>query len=181
MRLAIGEAITNIAAAKISGLSKVKISANWMAAADFEDDKRDLYSAVEDLGLNLCPELQICIPVGKDSLSMQTNWLSDSGKHKSVVSPVTLIATAFAPVADVRETLTPEITEISANTRLIFIDLANGKQRLGGSILAQCYQELGSEAPDLENPKQLNSFFVLCSSTGPVSSPIMIDLTEACS
>ena len=159
VRLSIGEAITNIAAAKINGLSKVKISANWMAAADFEDDKRDLYNAVEDLGLNLCPELQICIPVGKDSLSMQTDWLSHSGTHKSVVSPVTLIATAFAPVVDVRETLTPELSVISANTRLIFIDLANGKQRLGGSILAQCYQELGSEAPDLENPKQLNSFF----------------------
>ncbi|MBA57596.1 MAG: phosphoribosylformylglycinamidine synthase [Gammaproteobacteria bacterium] len=157
-RLAIGEAITNIAAAKIRTLEDIKISANWMAASDFEGEEAELYDAVREVGLELCPQLGICIPVGKDSLSMQTNWESNE-RYNSVVSPVSLVATAFSPVEDIRQTLTPQILLGSQETQLVFVDLADGCERLGGSILGQCYGEIGDDPPDLNDPRLLVEFF----------------------
>jgi phosphoribosylformylglycinamidine synthase len=155
--MAIGEAITNIAAARIDKLGDVKLSANWMAAAGYRGEDAVLYDTVRAVGMELCPELGISIPVGKDSMSMRTAW-SDNGVDKEVVAPLSLIVSAFAPVADARRTLTPRMSA-DEDTRLIFVDLAGGKRRLGGSVLAQVYGQVGNEAPDLESPHRLRAFF----------------------
>lgn len=156
-RMAVGEAITNLASACIGVLSDIRLSANWMAAAKFEDENLRLYRAVQALGLELCPELNITIPVGKDSLSMQTEWM-DNSDIKKVVSPLSVVITAFAPVMDVRRSLTPMLS-LEGDTQLIFIDLSAGQKRLGGSALAQAYQALGSNCPDLEKPELIKGFF----------------------
>lgn len=156
-RIAIGEAITNIAAAKIARLSDIKLSANWMAASSYKNEDKNLFDTVKAIGEELCPELGLTIPVGKDSLSMRTAW-NDSGKDKAVTSPVSLVISAFAPVSDTSSTLTPMLHK-QKQTMLIFMDLAEGKNRLGGSALAQAYSEVGSTNPDLENPEALKSFF----------------------
>lgn len=157
-RLAVAEAITNIAAASIDAISKIRLSANWMAAAGFPGEDAALYEAVQAVGLEFCPTLGICIPVGKDSLSMRTVWQHDNKKHE-VVSPLSLIVSAFAPVNDIRKTLTPQLIKDLGETMLILIDLGEGKNYLGGSILAQCYQRLGQETPDCNNPELLKNFF----------------------
>lgn len=157
-RMAIGEAITNIASANVAKLQDISLSANWMAAVGARGEDANLYDAVEAVGMELCPELGISIPVGKDSLSMQTRWQEDA-EPKSVSSPLSLIVTACAPVLDVRETITPELYPLEEETVILLLDLAGGRQRLGGSILAQCYSELGNEAPDLEDPEIIKRFF----------------------
>jgi phosphoribosylformylglycinamidine synthase len=153
-RMAIGEAITNIAAR----IEDICLSANWMAAIGASGEDAALFDAVEAVGMELCPALGITIPVGKDSLSMQTRWQED-GDFRTVTSPVSLIVSAFAPVSDIRETVTPELRPLPDETVILLLDLAEGKQRLGGSILVQTYSTMGTEAPDLENPELLKKLF----------------------
>jgi phosphoribosylformylglycinamidine synthase len=160
-RMAVAESIMNIAAARIERIQDIKLSANWMAAVGHPGEDANLYNTVAAVGLDLCPSLGICIPVGKDSMSMKTQW-HDKGEDKTVTSPLSLIISAFAPVLDVRSTLTPELLNESAT--LLLIDLTNGKQRLGGSILAQCFGEMGDEVPDVDDSQQLSSFFELVQS-----------------
>ncbi len=158
-RMAVGEAITNLCAAPVESLERIKLSANWMAAAGHDGEDAKLFDAVKAVGLELCPQLDLSIPVGKDSLSMQAQWRSDGEAHKSV-SPVSLIVSAFAPVTDVRTQLTPLLSE-DGDSELWLIGLGAGKQRLGGSILAQCYGAFGGASPDLDDPSRLRAFFEL--------------------
>lgn len=158
-RMAVGEAITNLVAAPIAALEEVKLSANWMAAASHPGEDAALFDAVKAVGLELCPALDLSIPVGKDSLSMQARWAAPEGPQASV-SPVSLIVTAFARVADVRQQLTPDLKR-GVETELWLIGLGAGKQRLGGSILAQCYGGFGGTPPDLDDPQRLHDFVAL--------------------
>ncbi|XZG71147.1 phosphoribosylformylglycinamidine synthase [Chitinibacteraceae bacterium HSL-7] len=155
-RMAVGEALLNIAAAPIAKLGDVKLSANWMAAAGYAGEDANLYDTVKAVALDLCRELGISIPVGKDSLSMRSVW--DDGEAKEVVSPLSLIISAFAPVTDVRKTLTP-VLKPEFDTDLILIDLGVGKARLGGSALAQVYKQVGQWAPDLVSVDHLKDVF----------------------
>jgi len=157
-RMAVGEALTNIAAARIDDISRIVLSANWMAPAGHPGEDAGLYAAVQAVGMELCPALGIAIPVGKDSMSMKTVW-EENGEKKSVTAPLSLIVSAFAPVSDVRKSLTPELRNDKGDSDLIFIDLGKGKNRLGGSCLAQVYKELGHHAPDLDDPQQFRAFF----------------------
>lgn len=153
-RMAVGEAITNIAAAPIDKISQVILSANWMAAANFPGEVVNLYEAVRSVAKELCPALEICIPVGKDSLSMCTSW-QDGNQKRSVVSPVSLIITATAPTTDVRHTLTPQLQTDVGKTQLLLIDISRGTHLLGGSCLAQVHNELGGEPPDVNDLSSL--------------------------
>ena len=146
-RMCIGEAVTNIAAVNIGNIGNIKFSANWMAACGNAGEDEKLYRTVEAVS-QMCREIGVSIPVGKDSLSMKTVW-QDGAEKKSVVSPLSLIATAFAPVQDVRKTVTPDIKPV-ADSMLLLVDLGQGKARMGGSALTQVYGELGGEAPDIE-------------------------------
>ncbi|MCE2028933.1 phosphoribosylformylglycinamidine synthase [Sessilibacter corallicola] len=157
-RMAIAEAITNIASTRIGAIGDIKLSANWMCAAGHKGEDEKLYRTVEAVGMELCPELGITIPVGKDSMSMRTAW-EDNGESKSVTAPLSLVISAFAPVLDVRKTLTPQLRTDLGETDLVFVDLANGQQRMGASILAQVYQQLGDEVPDLDQASWLADFF----------------------
>lgn len=157
-RLSIGEAITNIACAKINKISDIKISANWMSAAGHPGEDSALYDAVETVGLELCPALGIAVPVGKDSMSMKTVW-QDEGVDKSVTSPMSVNITAFAPVTDVRKTVTPQLRTDKGATELLLIDLGHGLDRLGGSCLAQVYNQIGTVTADLESPEDLINLF----------------------
>ena len=159
-RMAVGEAITNIAAAAIDELSKVRLSANWMAAAGQPGEDAALYDTVRAVGLDLCRELGIAIPVGKDSLSMRTHW-QDGDVDREVVAPVSLIVSAFAPVSDVRSHLTPQLRAVAGGSRLLLIDLGEGANRLGGSCLAQVYGMNGGTPPDLDRPARLARFFAV--------------------
>jgi len=178
-RMAVGEAITNLCAAPVESLNRIKLSANWMAAASHPGEDALLFDAVKAVGLELCPDLELSIPVGKDSLSMQAQWHNDGTLHRSV-SPVSLIVSAFAPVVDVRQQLTPLLSR-DPDTELWLIGLGAGKQRLGGSVLTQCHphavEKLGSGTdqlpafagqsterddtgvPDLDDPQRLRDFF----------------------
>ena len=158
-RMAVGEAITNLLAAPVASLKEVKLSANWMAAAGQPGEDALLFEAVRAVGLELCPKLGIGIPVGKDSLSMQARWEA-AGETQQSVSPVSLIITAFTRVADVRGTLTPDLKR-GGDSELWLIGLGGGKQRLGGSILGQCYQAIGGPSPDLDSPQRLVDFAAL--------------------
>jgi phosphoribosylformylglycinamidine synthase len=159
-RMAIGEAITNIAAASIAHLGDVKLSANWMCAAGHPGEDAALYDTVKAVGMEFCPALGISIPVGKDSMSMRTTWRDPaSGEEKAVTAPLSLVVSAFAPVADVRRTLTPELRMDAGETELVLVDLGGGRNRLGGSALAQVYGELGDAAPDCDDPAKLGAFF----------------------
>ena len=157
-RMAVGEAITNIAAAPIDNISQVVVSANWMAAANFPGEGANLYEAVRVIAKELCPALGVCIPVGKDSLSMYTSWQDDNRKQ-SVMSPLSLVITVTAPISDVRHTLTPQLQTNVDETRLLLIDLGKGVHLLGGSCLAQVYNELGDQPPDVSDPYLLGNFF----------------------
>jgi len=158
-RLAVGEALTNLAAAQVGAIGKVNLSANWMAAPDQPGDAAELYAAVRAVGLELCPALGITIPVGKDSLSMSTVWTDEkSGAQKRVTAPVSLIVSAFAAVEDVRLSLTPQLAR-EADTTLLLIDLGRGKNRLGGSILAQTFSQIGEATPDVDSPRDLKAFW----------------------
>ncbi len=157
-RMAVAEALSNIVAADIGDVSNVKLSANWMAAAGVEGEDAALFDAVKAVGLELAPALGIAIPVGKDSLSMKTVW-SDEGGEQSVTAPVSLIVTAFAAVRDGRKTLTPQLRLDCGATDLLFIDLGAGKNRLGGSALAQVHQRIGATAPDVDDASLLKGMF----------------------
>ena len=157
-RLAVTEAITNLAAADVAALGDIRLSANWMAAAGFGDDDFDLYEMVHAVGEELCPALGVAIPVGKDSLSMRTEW-SEQGNDRGVTAPVSLVVSAFTPVGDVRRCLTPELASAGDDTVLVLLDLSGGRTRLGGSCLAQSYAGYGGEPPDLDSPELLVSFF----------------------
>jgi phosphoribosylformylglycinamidine synthase len=157
-RMAVAEALTNIAAARIGQIGDVKLSANWMAAAGHPGEDARLFDTVRAVGMELCPALGIAIPVGKDSLSMKTVW-EERGERKSVVAPLSLIVSAFAPVLDVRRTLTPQLRIDFGDTDLILIDLGRGKNRLGGSALAQVYNRWGDTVPDVDSPEDLAAFF----------------------
>jgi len=157
-RMAVGEAITNIAAASIANMSDIKLSANWMAACGHPGEDAILYETVKAVGMALCPELGIAIPVGKDSLSMKTVW-DDKGDSKSVTSPLSLIVTAFAPVTDAAKTSTPQLRSDHGDTDLIYIDLGKGHNRLAASAIAQVYSQVGHHGPDLDDPKSLKKFF----------------------
>ncbi len=157
-RMAVAEAITNIAAAPIDDLSKVRLSANWMAAAGHPGEDANLFDTVKAVGDELCRELGVAIPVGKDSMSMRTRWSDDAGEHH-VVAPVSLIVSAFAPVSEVTRHLTPELCRCEEPSYLLLFDLASGKNRMGGSCLAQAYQRTGGATPDLDDPQSLKGFF----------------------
>ena len=157
-RMAVGEALTNIAAARIGGLGDIKLSANWMAPAGHPGEDAGLYEAVKAVGMELCPALGVSIPVGKDSMSMKTVW-EEGGKERAVTAPLSLIVSAFAPVADVRRTLTPELRTDQGDTDLLLIDLGKGENRLGASALAQVHAEIGHHPADLDDPKLFTSFF----------------------
>ncbi len=156
-RMAVGEALTNIAAAPIAQIGDIKLSANWMAAAGHGGEDAALFDTVHAVAMELCPQLGISIPVGKDSLSMKTAWTEGSAK-KEVIAPLSLIVSAFAPVIDARQTLTPQLRTDCGDTVLLLIDLANGHMRLGGSALAQAWGATGSIAPDLESPSGIVNF-----------------------
>ncbi len=193
-RLAVGEAITNIAAAQIGDIGKINLSANWMAAPAVPGDGADLYAAVQAVGMELCPALGITIPVGKDSMSMSTVW-KEAGKQKRITAPVSLIISAFAPCADIRLSLTPQLRAASrtrvevgslglgtsagaaststsnlnspeGDTVLLLIDLGRGQNRMGGSILAQATSQMGAATPDVDNPTDLKNFFAAIQQLG---------------
>jgi phosphoribosylformylglycinamidine synthase len=157
-RMAVAEAITNIAAAPIADISDIKLSANWMAACGQPGQDAALYDTVKAVGMELCPALGISIPVGKDSLSMRTTW-KEEGESKAVLSPVSLIVSAFAPVYDVRKSLTPQIKTDAGDTAIILIDLGRGKNRLGASALSLVMNQLGNETPDVDSAEDLKGFF----------------------
>ena len=155
-KMAIGEAITNIAASAIKDISLIKLSANWMAASGSNDEDYELFKAVEAVGMELCPNLGISIPVGKDSMSMQTSW-EDQG-NKTVKSPLSLIVTAFSESYNIEKTLTPQLIT-DEKTSLILIDLGNGKNRMGGSSFNLINNLFNSPVPDLDNPELIINFF----------------------
>jgi phosphoribosylformylglycinamidine synthase len=157
-RMAVAEAITNISATRIEKLSDIKLSANWMCAAGYGGEDEVLFDTVKAVGMEFCPALGITIPVGKDSMSMRTTWREDEA-DKAITAPMSLIITAFSPVSDVRKTVTPQLRTDLGDTALLLIDLGAGKQRLGGSCLAQVYQQIGDTAPDIDDPKLLSGFF----------------------
>jgi phosphoribosylformylglycinamidine synthase len=165
-RMAVGEAITNIAAAPIADIADIKLSANWMAACGQPGQDAALFDTVKAVGMELCPALGISIPVGKDSLSMRTTWSEEGaakadslGTAKAVTSPVSLIVSAFAPVVDVRRSLTPQIRTDAGESVMILVDLGRGKNRLGASALSLVTQQLGNDAPDLDSADDLKGFF----------------------
>lgn len=159
-RMAVGETLTNIAASSIAKISDIKLSANWMSAAGHPGEDARLYDAVQAVGMQLCPALGITIPVGKDSMSMKTQW-SEEGTDKSVTSPMSLIITGFAPVVDIRKTLTPQLRMDKGETDLILIDLGRGQNRMGASILAQAHGKLANRAPDVDDAEDLKAFFAV--------------------
>src|SRR5574340_719153 len=169
-RMAVGEAITNIAAARIEKIGDIKLSANWMAAAGRHGEDAALFDTVRAVGMELCPQLGIGIPVGKDSMSMKTTWTETpspskgegggEGVRKEVTAPLSLIVSAFAPCPDARDTLTPQLAA-DLDTTLLLIDLGQGKNRMGGSALAQVFKQVGDVAPDVDDAQLLKSFFEL--------------------
>jgi len=159
-RLAVGEAITNLAAAPIADLGELRLSANWMAAVNHPGEDAALFDAVKAIGMELCPELDISIPVGKDSLSMQTVW-HDGEMEQRTVSPVSLVITGFARVTDVRRTLTPQLRMDRGDSELWLVDLGTGRDRLGGSALTQVFNRNGGVPPDLDDAKRLKALFDL--------------------
>lgn len=161
-RMAIAEAITNIMCADVGSLNNIKLSANWMVAAGHGHEDEKLFATVEAIGMHMCPELGIAIPVGKDSMSMRTVWQDDSGNgEKSNTAPLSLIVSAFAPVDDIRRTLTPLLNVSEGCGKLYVLDLGRGKNRLAGSALAQVYRDLNGTVPDLDSTSDLKNFFLL--------------------
>ncbi|HDR1844554.1 TPA: phosphoribosylformylglycinamidine synthase [Pasteurella multocida] len=157
-RLAVAESITNIAATNIGNIKRIKLSANWMSAAGHEGEDAGLYQAVKAVGEELCPQLGLTIPVGKDSMSMKTTW-HENGEQKTVTAPLSLVISAFARVEDVRKTVTPQLRTDKGHSRLLLIDLGEGKNRLGATALAQVYKQLGDQPADVVNVENLKNFF----------------------
>ena len=158
-RMAVGEVLTNIAAANIGDIKNIKLSANWMCAAGHPGEDEKLYQTVKAVGMELCPELGLTIPVGKDSMSMKTKWSEESGEEKTVTSPMSLVVTGFAPVEDARKTLTPQLRADDEDTDLILIDLGRGQNRLGASAFTQVFDQVGNEVPDVVQAQDLKAFF----------------------
>ncbi|MEN8863383.1 MAG: phosphoribosylformylglycinamidine synthase [Lentimonas sp.] len=156
-RISIGECLTNIASAYVGKIGNIKLSANWMVAAGEAGEDANLYDTVKAVGMELCPALGICIPVGKDSMSMRTSWKDSSGQEHKQVSPLSLMVTAFSSVEDVRKTATPDLK--STDSALLLLDLGAGKNRMGGSTLAQVYNQIGNATPDLDDPEKFVGFF----------------------
>ncbi len=156
-RMAITEAITNIAATRIAHIRDIKLSANWMCAAGHPGEDEKLFDAVTATGMEFCPQLGITIPVGKDSMSMRTAW-QQNGEDRAVTAPMSLVISAFSPVTDVRKTVTPQL-QPDGDNQLWLIDLGGGANRLGGSCLAQCWNQLGDSAPDIADAEQVKNFF----------------------
>jgi len=157
-RMAVAEALTNLVAADVASLEEIKLSANWMAACGFDGQDADLFDTVQAVSV-LCQEIGLSIPVGKDSLSMRTRW-DKEGQDREVVAPVSLVVSAFAPVADVRKTLTPQLVTDQGETALILLDLGQGQQRLAGSVLSNVIDQYGSVVPDIDDPALLKTFFL---------------------
>ncbi|KAL8284266.1 hypothetical protein RQP46_005015 [Phenoliferia psychrophenolica] len=159
-KMGVAESLLNLTATSFESLSRVKLSANWMCAASFGDEGAGMYDACQAIGMDLCPALGVSIPVGKDSMSMSMAW-DEAGDRRTVTAPLSVVITAFTPVLDTTQTWTPELrTDESEPTILVFLDLANGKQRLGGSALAQVFKQIGAEAPDVEDAAVLKAFLV---------------------
>ena len=158
-RMAVAEAVLNIAAAAIGKIGDIRLSANWMAACGQFDEDARLFDTVRAVGAELCPQLGIAIPVGKDSLSMKSVWQDAGGATQAQTAPLSLIVSAFAPVSDVRRSLTPQLKLDAGDTRLLLVDLGAGKNRLGGSALAQVYNAVGDVAPDLDDAQHLKNAF----------------------
>ena len=159
-RMAIGEALTNLLSADVDALGDIKLSANWMVAAGYEAEDDKLYKTVEAIAMELCPQLGICIPVGKDSMSMRTVWEQD-GQSRSNTAPLSLVISAFAPLSDIRGTLTPQLRNDRGPTQIVLVDLGRGKNRLGGSALGQVYRRMAGTAPDLDAASDLVALFTL--------------------
>lgn len=157
-RMAVGEAITNLMAAPVESIGKIKLSANWMAAAGYQDEDARLFDTVKAVGMELCPRLGIAIPVGKDSMSMKTLW-RQNGEDREMAAPLSLIITAFASVTEVRRVLTPALRTDQGDTDLILVDLGKARNRLGASALSQVYAQLGHTGPDLDDPDMLKRCF----------------------
>ncbi|TPX45901.1 phosphoribosylformylglycinamidine synthase [Synchytrium endobioticum] len=157
-RMAVAEALTNLASAHVENLTDVRLSANWMAAADHPGEGSALYSAVQAIGMDLCPELGISIPVGKDSMSMKTKW-KDGDEENLVTAPLSLVVTAYGPVSDARRTLTPELRTDVGSTSIVFADLGLGYQRTGGSCWGQVYNQVGAATPDVVDADVLKAFW----------------------
>ncbi len=157
-RLAVAESLTNIAGTDIGDIKRIKLSANWMAAAGHPGEDAGLYEAVKAVGEELCPALGLTIPVGKDSMSMKTAW-QEGDENKSVTSPLSLVITSFGAVRDIRKTVTPQLRTDKGDSALLLIDLGAGKNRLGASCLAQVYSQLGDETPDVDSAILLKNFF----------------------
>ncbi|MCC6473658.1 MAG: phosphoribosylformylglycinamidine synthase [Burkholderiales bacterium] len=162
-RMAVAEALTNLAAAPVADLARVKLSANWMAAAGSPGEDAALYDTVRAVAVELCTRIGVSIPVGKDSLSMRTAW-QEGGEAREVLAPVSLIVSAFAPCEDARRVLTPQLRLDCGDTALVLVDLGRGRNRLGGSMLAQVFARLGDTAPDLDDPQALAAFFAVVQS-----------------
>jgi phosphoribosylformylglycinamidine synthase len=164
-RMAVVESLMNLGAADIKGegvLKRVKLSANWMAAVNHPGEGAELYDAVQAIGMELCPQLGVAIPVGKDSTSMKASWKDkETGESKSVTAPVSVVISAFSLVEDVRSTWTPQLRRVEevGDTVLLFVDLAQGHKAMGGSALAQCLRQLGNEAPDVRNTRLIKDYF----------------------
>ncbi len=161
-RMSVAESLTNLLAADVADLTHIKLSANWMAAAGHSGEDAALYAGVKAVGMEFCPALGLTIPVGKDSLSMKTLWKDEQGEQKAVISPLSLVVTAFAPVQDIRQTWTPEL-RADLGGQLWLLDLGAGANRLGGSCLAQVYNQVGDVAPDI-TPEAMRSLFNLLTS-----------------
>ena len=157
-RMAVAEALTNLVAADVASLENIKLSANWMAACGFEGQDADLFDTVQAVSV-LCQEIGLSIPVGKDSLSMRTRW-DEEGQSREVVAPVSLVVSAFAPVTDVRKTLTPQLVTDQGETALILLDLGQGQQRMAGSVLSNVIDQYGCVVPDIDDPALLKTFFL---------------------
>ncbi|KAK5667244.1 phosphoribosylformylglycinamidine synthase [Batrachochytrium dendrobatidis] len=177
-RMSVAESITNLASANVVDIKTIRLSANWMSAASHQGEGAALYDAVKAVGLDICPKLGLTVPVGKDSMSMKTKWtdMSDSEKpvEHAVTSPLSVIITAYGPVTDARLTLTPQLKTNQGNTILVLIDLACGKKRLGGSCLAQVYNQIGKECPDVEDASMLASFWKLMQAGRSVTNPLFL-------
>ena len=158
-RMAIAEAITNIACADIARLGDIKLSANWMVAAGHGGEDARLYATVEAVAREFCPALGICIPVGKDSMSMRTIWQGKDGADRSMTAPLSLVISAFAPVGDARRTWTPQLRTDRGPSSLVLLDLGNGRNRLGGSSLGQVYRRMAGAAPDIDDASELRGLF----------------------
>lgn len=167
-RMAVAESLMNLGAADIKpgsmngDLKRVKLSANWMAAVNHPGEGAELYEAVQAIGLDLCPQLGISIPVGKDSTSMKASWKDrETEESKSVTAPISLVISAFSLVQDVRSTWTPQLRRVEevGESVLLYVDLANGRQAMGGSALAQCLGQVGNEAPDVRDVDLIRDFF----------------------